>query len=230
MPMTSIWAYIMPRSAIVIAGRLPSKKPVSLMIATSAASRSRLASSQRVEMDAELDSSSPSKTNLRLTGSAPRVARSASVARRWRWSWPLSSAAPRASIRPLDDDRLERRRGPELERVDRLDVVVAVDERRSGRPRRGASRRRRSGGRRSPRPRRARSRSARGRRRSTRRSRRQSAACSGSAEMLGIRSSSLYDSRRVGRVARRGSARWPGRRRSVVVMAAIASRSGVVTG
>ena len=31
-----------------------------------------------------------------------------------------------------DDDRLERRRGPQLERVDRLDVVVAVDEDRRG--------------------------------------------------------------------------------------------------
>ena len=65
--MTSIWAYISPRRLSVIAGRLPSKKPVSLMIATSALRRSLLAASQASRW-AELDSSSPSKTYLTLTG------------------------------------------------------------------------------------------------------------------------------------------------------------------
>ena len=66
-----------------------------------------------------------------------------------------------------DDDRLERRRVPELERVDGLDVVVAVDDDRRGVRRRGASRRRRPGGRRSRPPRRARCPSLAGLRRST---------------------------------------------------------------
>ena len=60
-PTTSIWAYMMPRRLSVMAGRLPSKKPESLMIATSAASRSRFASSHASRWT-ELDSSSPSKT------------------------------------------------------------------------------------------------------------------------------------------------------------------------
>ena len=49
---------------------------------------------------AEVDSSSPSNTYLRLTGKPPRVARTAAADIRWAWTWPLSSAAPRASIRP----------------------------------------------------------------------------------------------------------------------------------
>ncbi len=82
----------------MIAGRLPSKKPVSLMIATSAASRSRLASSQ-MSRCAELDSSSPSNRYLTLIGKPPRVASRAWAAITWAWIWPLSSAAPRASSR-----------------------------------------------------------------------------------------------------------------------------------
>ena len=81
-----------------MAGRLPSKKPVSLMIATSALSRSLFAASQASRWT-ELDSSSPSKTYLTLTGSRPRVARIAPAAITWAWIWPLSSAAPRARIR-----------------------------------------------------------------------------------------------------------------------------------
>ena len=117
------------------------------------------------------------------------------------WSWPLSSDDAAAEHRPVADDRLERRRLPQLERVDGLDVVVAVDEGRRRAGARGASRRRRSDGRRSPRPRRARARSAAGPPRSTRPSRRQSSACSGSAEMLGMRRNARYDSRR--------SSAWP---------------------
>ena len=47
-------------------------------------------------------------------------------------SWPLSSEAPRATIRSLavdgDEARLEGRRGPFRQRVDRLDVVVRVEQ------------------------------------------------------------------------------------------------------
>jgi len=81
-----------------MAGRLPSKNDVSLMTATSADNRSRSAVSHASRWT-ELDSSSPSKTYFTLTGSLPRVARSAAAAITWAWSWPLSSAAPRASKR-----------------------------------------------------------------------------------------------------------------------------------
>ena len=86
-----------------------------------------------------------------------------------------------------DDDRLERRGGPQVERVDRLDVVVAVDEDRRRARARGASPRRRPGGRPSRRPRHARGPPPRAGRPATRRpdgNRRDAAAaprCSGCA-------------------------------------------------
>ena len=100
---------------------------------------------------------------------------------------------------------------------------------RSGRPRRGASRRRRSGCPSSPRPTRS--------RRPIRSSSAaiqsavawQSAACCGSAEMLGMRSSSLYESSRRSRVSSRKRS-MAGSAAVVVVMAGNPSRSGVVTG
>jgi hypothetical protein len=48
--MTSIWAYMIPRSPMVIAGRLPSKNPESLMIATSARKALALLLEPRLEV------------------------------------------------------------------------------------------------------------------------------------------------------------------------------------
>ncbi len=60
-PTMSICVYSIPRSDVVIAGTLPSKKPVSLITTASACMRSLFASSQRGRF-ALVDSSSPSKT------------------------------------------------------------------------------------------------------------------------------------------------------------------------
>ena len=63
-----------------------------------------------------------------MTGRVPRVARRA--ARAADVEMDLALVVGRAaSEHPVpDDDGLERRRGPQVERVDRLHVVVAVDE------------------------------------------------------------------------------------------------------
>ena len=127
-PTTSIWAYMMPRRPTVMAGTFPVKKPVSLMIATSAATRSRFASSHASRC-VELDSSSPSNTYLRLTGKRPRVARTAAADITMGVDLALVvGRAPRASIRPSTTTGSNGRRRPQVERIDGLDVVVAVDE------------------------------------------------------------------------------------------------------
>ena len=118
---------MIPRRPSVIAGTLPSKKPESLMIAASALSRSRLSASQRSRC-AELDSSSPSNRYLTLTGKRPAVARIAAAAITWAWIWPLSSAAPRASIRSSTTTGSNGGDVHSSSGIDRLDVVVAVDD------------------------------------------------------------------------------------------------------
>ena len=96
---TSICAYIIPRSPTVIAGTLPSKKPVSLMTTASAARRSPLPAIHASRL-CDPYSSSPSKRNVMLTAGARPTARSASIALRCITSWPLSSATPRPMNRP----------------------------------------------------------------------------------------------------------------------------------
>ena len=67
-----------------------------------------------------------------MIGKPPRVA--ARAAGRHDVGVDLALVVGRAAGQhaAVDDDRLERRRGPQVERVDRLDVVVAVDEDRRG--------------------------------------------------------------------------------------------------
>ena len=114
-----------------MAGMLPSKKPVSLMIATSAASRSRFASSQRVEVDG-------ARLLLALEHVAHvdrhRATRREEARGGHHVGVDLALVVGRAAREDpvADDDRLERRRRPQVERVDRLDVVVAVDDDRRG--------------------------------------------------------------------------------------------------
>ena len=107
------------------------------------------------------------------------------------------------AVRALDDGRLERRVHPELRRVDRLHVVVAVDERdgcvgvgaaatrRTPRAPRRSARSRRSGSRPGSAPRPARRRCAA-----------TSSACAGSAEIDGIRSQASRSACRSSRWAR----------------------------
>ena len=98
-PRTWISAAQMPRRPTVMAGMFPSKKPESATSATSAARRPALAVSHASRWT-ELDSSSPSNTSLRLRGSDPRVARTASTAATAMAMFDLSSDAPRARTRP----------------------------------------------------------------------------------------------------------------------------------
>jgi hypothetical protein len=145
-------------------------------------------------------SSSPSTTKRTLSGRPPWRSRSASTALTWANSWPLSSEAPRATIAAVLERRLERVVAPELERIGRLDVVVAVDEhgrrtrhvRRDGRHHRGAARSR------APRPSGPR---AAARRRRTSAAARTSPARSGSVEMERIRRKSNSSSSRRSRWA-----------------------------
>ena len=65
-----------------------------------------------------------------MHGSDPAVANQASAAETAIQSGDLSSEAPRATMRPSVIAGFERGRVPELDRVGRLDVVMAVDEQR----------------------------------------------------------------------------------------------------
>ena len=118
-----------PRRPTVIAGRLPSKNPLSLISADVGRealavrlqpgvevdrARLLLALEDELEVDRQAAASSPAP---------PRPPETAIVHVR-----PLSSAAPRARIRPSRTIGSNGGRLPHVERVDRLDVVVAVDE------------------------------------------------------------------------------------------------------
>ena len=98
-PWTWTSTAVRPRRPTVIAGMFPAKNPESATSATSAVSRPAFAMSHGSRCT-ELDSSSPSKTRRRFTGSAPRTARSASAAARAIEMFDLSSEAPRARTRP----------------------------------------------------------------------------------------------------------------------------------
>ena len=80
----------------------------------------------------EPHSSSPSIIMVIGSGSAPVTALKARQASTKVITWPLSSQAPRATmiLRPSGsvDARLERRRLPQVERIDRLHVVMAVEQ------------------------------------------------------------------------------------------------------
>ena len=103
-------------------------------------------SARKAGSEGEPVSSSPSNSTLTLQGRPP-VSRKARQASRKVINWPLSSQAPRATIRwpvrPVDEPRLEGRRRPQFERIGRLHVVMAVEQhmRRVARLRLGASRR-----------------------------------------------------------------------------------------
>ena len=120
----------MPRSPTVIDGMLPSKNPVSLMIATSAASplAVRLEPSRRGGRCSIPPR--PRRGSCTLTGSA--AGRGEERLRGAEMHVDLALVVRRAAAEhpAVAGDRLERRRLPELDRVDGLDVVVAVDQRR----------------------------------------------------------------------------------------------------
>ena len=169
-----------------MAGTLPSKNPVSLMIATSAASRSRFAASHAPRW-AELDSSSPSNRYLTLIGQPPARREQAAGGHQVGVDLALVVGCA-AGQHPVARRRPARTAARSTARADRPAGRRSARRRGpSARPGRGASRRRRPGGRRSRRPRRARGRPRPARRRATGRhagSRRRARAvprCSGSA-------------------------------------------------
>ena len=125
-------SYSSPRSEVVIDGVVWSHMPVSQ---TSARSRLNSAAFARTKSNRlfEPHSSSPSIIMVMSSGSLPVTALKARQASTKVISWPLSSQAPRPwmILRPsgrLVDLRLERRRAPEIDRIDRLHVVVAVEQ------------------------------------------------------------------------------------------------------
>ncbi len=82
--------------------------------------------------EVEPDSSSPSNKMVMLQGRPP-LARKARQASTSVMSWPLSSAAPaRHDLRTagfdLNEARRERIGLPEVERIDRLHVIMAIDQ------------------------------------------------------------------------------------------------------
>ena len=132
--------------------------PVSETTTTSQASRSGAPAAASAKCG-EPDSSSPSTISLRLTAGLVAAGRRQVGAQAERVEADLAlvvggAAGVAAGRRRIG--RLERRVLPQVQRRDRLDVVVAVDEQRSARlGRRSATRRRPPAGRRSPRPRRS---------------------------------------------------------------------------
>ena len=78
-----------------------------------------------------------------FTGRRPFCFRCASTALKCMNTWPLSSADAARVDLAVADRRLERRRLPQLQRIDRLHVVVAVEQDRRRASARRASRRRR---------------------------------------------------------------------------------------
>ena len=76
----------------------------------------------------------PSIRNRTLIGGTLCSSRTASYALIRQNTWPLSSAAPRAKSWPFRTVGVNAGRNPFIHRVDRLDVVVAVDEERGERP------------------------------------------------------------------------------------------------
>ena len=113
------------------------------------------------------------------------------------------------AVGPLDHGRLERRVLPQLQRVDRLHVVVAVDERdRARRRRRWATRRRRRARRRSARSRRSGSRCGAAPRPATRRWRRRRGRAPGRRRSTGC--AARRRGRRAGRRGGRGRSRAQG--------------------
>ena len=136
-PRRVISAPASPRIEVTALGRSGAAMPVSLTTTTSQSSRSRCSRSRAAKWG-DPDSSSPSTSSLTVTAgvSRPVAARWARMPSRCMATLPLSSIAPRACSSgpsgPSTTRRLERRVHPQLQRVDRLHVVVPVDERDRG--------------------------------------------------------------------------------------------------
>ena len=131
---TSICAYISPRSPTVIAGTLPSKKPVSLMTTASAARRSPCSAIHVSRLSRPvLLLALEQERHVDRRRAADRPERLDRVEVHHELALVVGDAAPDEPA--VAHERLERRVLPQVERVDGLHVVVAVDDhrRRTGR-------------------------------------------------------------------------------------------------
>ena len=116
---------------VEIAGVLRSHIEVSQTSAMSAFSSSAFSVRNGIMLGLA-DSSSPSKSTVRLTGSRPVSAIQARAASTKVISWPLSSSEPRPTIRfsPFTSTIAGSKgsRSQSADRIDRLHVVMAVEE------------------------------------------------------------------------------------------------------
>ena len=179
-----------PRMPVTVLGVSGASMPVSVTTTTSQSRRSRRSASRSSKFG-EPDSSSPSIRNFRVTGGRVAAGGGQVGAEAKQVEQQLALVVGcAASPQQVTVDRRDERLGvPRLDRVDRLDVVVAVDERRSGRlRRRSATRRRPPAGPAWARSRRSGIRCGGRRRRTTRHFAATSAWCSGWALMPGMRS------------------------------------------
>ena len=126
-----------PRRPARAARSSPSASSASHMLVSQTSARSCLSSAAlsltKPNRWFEPHSSSPSIIMVIGSGSAPVTALKARQASTKVITWPLSSQAPRATmiLRPsgsVRDARRERRRLPQVERIDRLHVVMAVEQ------------------------------------------------------------------------------------------------------
>src|SRR6266496_2805418 len=113
----------MPRSVVYTAGQ---PGAMYAMSATSTASARRRCGSRASTSNSTLlpNSSSPSMRKRKLTGGRPPSA----IALRRQNTWPLSSAAPARIDAAIAQRGRERRRRPFVQRVGRLDVIMAVEK------------------------------------------------------------------------------------------------------
>ena len=118
----------MPVTVLGLSGAI---MPVSVMTTTSQSSRSRRSASSASKFG-EPDSSSPSISSLRLTAgvSRPVAARCARRPEQVEQQLPLVVGRAAGTQDVAVDRRVERVGVPQLDRVDRLHVVVAVDDHR----------------------------------------------------------------------------------------------------
>ena len=121
-----------PRSIVVMAGVSLSHCPVSQTSTTSAFS-SLPYSARNAGSEGEPHSSSPSSITETEIGNLPATAFQARTASKKVISWPLLSSAPRATITcPLAASEMmigsNGGRGPQIDGVGRLHVVVAVEQ------------------------------------------------------------------------------------------------------
>ena len=121
----------MPRSRVVIAGVSMSHMPVSLISARSAASSSLLAARKGSRLGLPT-SSSPSISTVMCAGMLARglLPGAQRLDEHHRLALVVHRAArdEALAVRAIDELRLERRAVPELQRIDRLHVVVAVEQ------------------------------------------------------------------------------------------------------